>query len=178
MSKEYIVTKDNWIPISKKATTNGKSYLDDVGCFGWKVKNIIPTKECFEGTWMYVNIVWEREVVEVKNFGKIIDSNTFYCLYSDIDHMELSIRLKKRIFELFYSKKIKDDCFNINKKVYEIVSFKEEDLVKIRGFGNKCLKELNDYLDSFGLHLGMRLSDDLLKKIKTTKPLTHKAPTL
>lgn len=53
------------------------------------------------------------------------------------------------------------------KKVIDLVNLSEEDLLKIKNFGRKSLKEVKEILSAFGLSFGMNIKElDLKKAIK------------
>lgn len=53
------------------------------------------------------------------------------------------------------------------KRVIELVNMNEEDVLKIKNFGRKSLREVKEILSAFGLHLGMNIKElDLKKAIK------------
>lgn len=53
------------------------------------------------------------------------------------------------------------------KRVIDLVNMTEEDILKIKNFGRKSLREVKDILKAFGLHLGMNIKElDLKKMIK------------
>lgn len=53
------------------------------------------------------------------------------------------------------------------KRVIDLVNMAEEDLLKIKNFGRKSLREVKEILKAFGLHLGMNIKElDLKKMIK------------
>ena len=53
------------------------------------------------------------------------------------------------------------------KRVIELVNLTDEDVLKIKNFGRKSLREVKEILVAFGLHLGMNVKElDLKKAIK------------
>lgn len=53
------------------------------------------------------------------------------------------------------------------KRVIDLVNLTEEDVLKIKNFGRKSLREVKDILSAFGLHLGMNIKElDLKKALK------------
>jgi len=53
------------------------------------------------------------------------------------------------------------------KRVIDLVNMNEEDILKIKNFGRKSLREVKEILAAFGLHLGMNIKElDLKKAIK------------
>ncbi len=53
------------------------------------------------------------------------------------------------------------------KRVIDLVNMNEEDILKIKNFGRKSLREVKEILSAFGLHLGMNIKElDLKKAIK------------
>ncbi len=53
------------------------------------------------------------------------------------------------------------------KRVIDLVNMTEEDVLKIKNFGRKSLREVKEILSAFGLHLGMNIKElDLKKAIK------------
>lgn len=53
------------------------------------------------------------------------------------------------------------------KRVIDLVNLTEEDVLKIKNFGRKSLREVKEILSAFGLHLGMNVKElDLKKAIK------------
>lgn len=53
------------------------------------------------------------------------------------------------------------------KRVIDLVNMTEEDVLKIKNFGRKSLREVKEILTAFGLHLGMNIKElDLKKAIK------------
>lgn len=53
------------------------------------------------------------------------------------------------------------------KRVIDLVNLSEEDVLKIKNFGRKSLREVKEILSAFGLHLGMSIKElDLKKAIK------------
>jgi DNA-directed RNA polymerase subunit alpha len=51
------------------------------------------------------------------------------------------------------------------KRVIDLVNLTEDDLLKIKNFGRKSLREVNEILGAFGLSLGMNIKELDLKKI-------------
>jgi DNA-directed RNA polymerase subunit alpha len=53
------------------------------------------------------------------------------------------------------------------KRVIDLVNLTEEDVLKIKNFGRKSLREVKEILSAFGLHLGMNIKElDLKKALK------------
>jgi DNA-directed RNA polymerase subunit alpha len=53
------------------------------------------------------------------------------------------------------------------KRVIDLVNMAEDDVLKIKNFGRKSLREVKEILSAFGLHLGMNIKElDLKKAIK------------
>ena len=53
------------------------------------------------------------------------------------------------------------------KRVIDLVNMTEDDILKIKNFGRKSLREVKEILAAFGLHLGMNIKElDLKKAIK------------
>ncbi|MCB9493366.1 MAG: DNA-directed RNA polymerase subunit alpha [Epsilonproteobacteria bacterium] len=53
------------------------------------------------------------------------------------------------------------------KRVYDLVNLTEDEILKIKNFGRKSLREVKEILSAFGLHLGMNVKElDLKKAIK------------
>ncbi len=53
------------------------------------------------------------------------------------------------------------------KRVIDLVNLTDEDVLKIKNFGRKSLREVKEILSAFGLHLGMNVKElDLKKAIK------------
>ncbi|MFH1831326.1 MAG: DNA-directed RNA polymerase subunit alpha [bacterium] len=53
------------------------------------------------------------------------------------------------------------------KRVIDLVNLTDEDVLKIKNFGRKSLREVKEILGAFGLHLGMNIKElDLKKAIK------------
>jgi len=53
------------------------------------------------------------------------------------------------------------------KRVIDLVNMTEDDILKIKNFGRKSLKEVKEILSAFGLHLGMNVKElDLKKALK------------
>ncbi|KKQ48477.1 MAG: DNA-directed RNA polymerase subunit alpha [candidate division TM6 bacterium GW2011_GWF2_38_10] len=51
------------------------------------------------------------------------------------------------------------------KRVIELVNLTEEDVLRIKNFGRKSLREVKEILSAFGLHLGMSVKELDLKKV-------------
>jgi DNA-directed RNA polymerase subunit alpha len=51
------------------------------------------------------------------------------------------------------------------KRVIDLVNLGEEDVLKIKNFGRKSLREVKEILAAFGLHLGMNIKELDLKKV-------------
>ncbi len=51
------------------------------------------------------------------------------------------------------------------KRVIDLVNLTDEDLLKIKNFGRKSLREVKEILGAFGLHLGMNVKELDLKKV-------------
>jgi DNA-directed RNA polymerase subunit alpha len=64
------------------------------------------------------------------------------------------------------------------KRVIDLVNLTEEDVLKIKNFGRKSLREVKEILLAFGLHLGMNIKElDLKKAIKEQEgSLSHETP--
>jgi DNA-directed RNA polymerase subunit alpha len=64
------------------------------------------------------------------------------------------------------------------KRVIDLVNLSEEDVLKIKNFGRKSLREVKEILAAFGLHLGMNIKElDLKKAIKEQEGnLNHETP--
>ena len=53
------------------------------------------------------------------------------------------------------------------KRVIDLVNMTEEDILRIKNFGRKSLREVKEILSAFSLHLGMNVKElDLKKAIK------------
>ena len=53
------------------------------------------------------------------------------------------------------------------KRVIDLVNLTEDDVLKIKNFGRKSLREVKEILLAFGLHLGMNVKElDLKKALK------------
>ena len=92
----------------------------------------------------------EPEVLSLK--GIPID-----LLLKPIDELELSVRAHNCLINA-----------NI-KRVIDLVNLNEDDGLKIKNFGRKSLNEVKDSIKSFGLSLGMDISEEDIQKI-----LSHK----
>jgi len=51
------------------------------------------------------------------------------------------------------------------KRVIDLVNLTDDDLLKIKNFGRKSLREVKEILTAFGLHLGMNVKELDLKKV-------------
>ncbi|MCF7899020.1 DNA-directed RNA polymerase subunit alpha [Candidatus Babeliales bacterium] len=51
------------------------------------------------------------------------------------------------------------------KRVIDLVNLTEDDLLKVKNFGRKSLREVKEILGAFGLHLGMNVKELDLKKV-------------
>ena len=51
------------------------------------------------------------------------------------------------------------------KRVIDLVNLPDEDILKIKNFGRKSLREVKEILKAFGLHLGMNIKELDLKKM-------------
>lgn len=51
------------------------------------------------------------------------------------------------------------------KRVIDLVNLTDEDLLKVKNFGRKSLREVKEILGAFGLHLGMNVKELDLKKV-------------
>lgn len=51
------------------------------------------------------------------------------------------------------------------KRVIDLINLTDEDLLKIKNFGRKSLREVKEILNAFGLHLGMNVKELDLKKV-------------
>ncbi|MBD3272908.1 DNA-directed RNA polymerase subunit alpha [Candidatus Dependentiae bacterium] len=51
------------------------------------------------------------------------------------------------------------------KRVIDLVNLTDDDLLKIKNFGRKSLREVKEILNAFGLHLGMNVKELDLKKV-------------
>jgi DNA-directed RNA polymerase subunit alpha len=51
------------------------------------------------------------------------------------------------------------------KRVIDLVNLTDEDLLKIKNFGRKSLREVKEIIGAFGLHLGMNVKELDLKKV-------------
>jgi DNA-directed RNA polymerase subunit alpha len=51
------------------------------------------------------------------------------------------------------------------KRVIDLINLTDEDLLKIKNFGRKSLREVKEILGAFGLHLGMNVKELDLKKV-------------
>ncbi|MBI3989321.1 MAG: DNA-directed RNA polymerase subunit alpha [candidate division NC10 bacterium] len=97
--------------------------------------------QIFLGIEEEAEMVEEREVKETRQ-------QLYAALRRNVEELELSIRAA--------------NCLR-NSKIrflYELVQMKEGDLLKMRNFGRKSLKELQGILKEMGLSLGMKLPQD------------------
>lgn len=86
---------------------------------------------------------------------------------TDEVRQRLHTNLKRSVEELELSVRAANCLRNANiRYIYELVQKKESDLLKMRNFGRKSLKELQGVLKEMGLSLGIKLSEDLLKSLE------------
>ncbi len=74
----------------------------------------------------------------------------------------------KPIEELEFSVRAHNCLINAGiRRVIDLINLTEEDILKIKNFGRKSLREVKEILKAFGLHLGMNVKElDLKKMIK------------
>ncbi|MFN3476819.1 MAG: DNA-directed RNA polymerase subunit alpha, partial [Candidatus Methylomirabilales bacterium] len=86
---------------------------------------------------------------------------------TDEVRQRLYTNVKRSVEELELSVRAANCLRNANiRYIYELIQKKESDLLKMRNFGRKSLKELQGVLKEMGLTLGMKLSEDLLKSLE------------
>jgi DNA-directed RNA polymerase subunit alpha len=79
----------------------------------------------------------------------------FDLFLKPIDELEFSVRAHNCLLEQGI------------KRVIDLVNLTDEDVLKIKNFGRKSLREVKEILSAFGLHLGMNVKElDLKKAIK------------
>ncbi len=127
----------------------------------------------------------ESDLLEIKNFGQAC-LNEIKSLLKNFG-LQLNMNLnetqnKKESFDdfqrFFLNKEIRELKLSIRslhcldekgiKTVKELVSKSEEELLSIKNFGIKCLKEIKASLEKKGLNLNMKINGDL-EKVKDNK---------
>jgi len=61
------------------------------------------------------------------------------------------------------------------KRVIDLVNLTEDDILKIKNFGRKSLREVKEILNAFGLQLGMNVKELDLKKVLKEKEESFKS---
>ena len=78
--------------------------------------------------------------------------------------------LAKSVEELELSVRSYNCLKNANiQTIAELVQKTDSEMLKTRNFGRKSLNEIKEILDDMGLHLGMKIDDDVLKQIAQSK---------
>jgi DNA-directed RNA polymerase subunit alpha len=78
-------------------------------------------------------------------------------LLKPIDELELSVRAHNCLVQAGYN------------RVIDLVNLSEDDLLKIKNFGRKSLNEVKDSVKAFGLHFGMNIREDDVKRLLEEK---------
>jgi len=102
---------------------------------------------------IFLGVEEETEVVEERE-TKEARQQLYATLRKSVEDLELSVRAA--------------NCLR-NSKIrflYELVQMKEADLLKMRNFGRKSLKELQGVLKEMGLSLGMQIPQDFWQSLK------------
>ena len=74
--------------------------------------------------------------------------------------------LSKSVEELELSVRSYNCLKNANiQTISELVQKTDSEMLRTRNFGRKSLNEIKEILDDMGLHLGMKLEEDVLKQI-------------
>jgi len=80
-------------------------------------------------------------------------------LLKPIDELELSARAHNCLISAG------------KKRILDLVNLTEDELLKVKNFGRKSLREVRDSLKSLGLSLGMNIKEDDIKKLLKSKGL-------
>lgn len=133
-----------------------------------------------------------RMLYRVESYGKVIDDNRrlnieleqvnlrFKILQESYTNLQKQMQLEQLQnidvkMPPIFSTKLTDldlsrrclNCISYTdiETVYDLVQFKDTDLLKFRNFGKKSLLELEELLDEYGLWLGMTNDDILNMKV-------------
>jgi len=88
----------------------------------------------------------------------------------DKKKQKVLINLSKSVEELELSVRSYNCLKNANiQTIAELVRRTDSEMLRTRNFGRKSLNEIKEILDNMGLHLGMKIDDDVLKQIAQSK---------
>ena len=88
----------------------------------------------------------------------------------DKKKQKMLINLSKSVEELELSVRSYNCLKNANiQTIAELVQRTDSEMLRTRNFGRKSLNEIKEILDDMGLHLGMKIDDDVLKQIAQSK---------
>ena len=88
----------------------------------------------------------------------------------DKKKQKVLLNLSKSVEELELSVRSYNCLKNANiQTIAELVRRTDSEMLRTRNFGRKSLNEIKEILDDMGLHLGMKLEEDVLKQITQAK---------
>jgi len=88
----------------------------------------------------------------------------------DKKKQKVLLNLSKSVEELELSVRSYNCLKNANiQTIAELVRRTDSEMLRTRNFGRKSLNEIKEILDNMGLHLGMKIDDDVLKQIAQSK---------
>jgi len=108
-----------------------------------------------------------------------MEKNTHISLRVKISEVNLSIRTMNCLDWLNFKCNYESlgNYFHGRKKVYtlgDLITYQRKELLRIRNFGKKCLTEIEDVLEEYGLKLGMYIDEPKLAVEWLAKELYEK----
>lgn len=103
-----------------------------------------------------------EEIATLKRLNTELRQKLDYCgeKADDIDH--LTPILQRELRDTTLSCRAINCCrFNDIENIADLVTFRKEDLLRMRNFGKKSLRDVEDLLDSLGLEFGMEIPESL-----------------
>lgn len=142
-----------------RISTNGAIHPQDVLHYGTSV--LRSQLECFLGA-------KEIPFNEIsRSTDSVDDRDEAFDLEAPTRGLPVDLFLKP-IDELEFSVRAHNCLVSAGvKRVVDLVNLTDDDVLKIKNFGRKSLREVKEILNAFGLHLGMNVKElDLKKAIK------------
>ena len=118
------------------------------------------------------NFVKQEKPFTILEFGvgysTIVMAQALYENYMSFDKnkQKMLTNLCKSVEELELSVRSYNCLKNANiEAIAELVQKTDSEMLRTRNFGRKSLNEIKEILDEMGLHLGMKLDEDIMKQI-------------
>ena len=103
--------------------------------------------------------VWKRIPVLEGRLAELREKEgRFRMLCCHVDEFEISSRARNRLVG------------NGVRYMHELVCKDDAALLRMRGFGGKCLREVKESLSACGLGLGMKLDGEFYRYLRTRHP--------